>query len=181
MISAKKLRILFFLPLFTLACRVPNSEEIVSSQLDQSIPLLEMQGLQQEEHRSDDSIQYIEADQVLIYDDRNRTESQSVTFLEENRVGEVLSSGNAEQVVVTEKGDLVNLTGNVTLYSGTEKITVSAESLSWDKQKRIITGDGRVLISREDSELRGSRIIINLIDQSVILSGNTGGFIEQDS
>ena len=93
-----------------------------------------------------------EAEKVENYTKRKQTLLESVRFMEYGDKGDLLTEGRAGSVVYHTDSENAEMSGAVSVRSYKEKATVTTGSLSWVKDKRLLTGnpDETVTLEKED-------------------------------
>jgi hypothetical protein len=100
-----------------------------------------------------------EAEKVENYAKRKQTILESLQFEEFGNVGEILTEGRAGSVIYHTDTENAELSGSVSVRSYTEKATVTTGSLSWVKEKRLLTGgpEETVTLEKEDGSYVSGR------------------------
>jgi LPS export ABC transporter protein LptC len=100
-----------------------------------------------------------EAQKVENYSKRKQTLLESVRFTEYGDEGKALTEGQAGSVVYHTDTENAEMSGSVSVRSYKEKATVATGSLSWLKDKRLLTGDPdeTVTLEKEDGSYVSGR------------------------
>jgi LPS export ABC transporter protein LptC len=93
-----------------------------------------------------------EAGKVENYTKRKQTILDSVRFSEYGDEGEVLTEGRAASVVYHTDTENAEMNGSVSVRSFKEKATVTAGSLSWVKDKRLLNGNPEETVTLEKED-----------------------------
>jgi LPS export ABC transporter protein LptC len=100
----------------------------------------------------------MQAENARVFDKKNETTLDAVSFTEYNSLGEISAQGSGESVVYFGKTESAEMDGPAEFRSIEEESTILADYLYWDgSKKRLFSKDEvEVIIQGEDgSVLRG--------------------------
>ena len=103
---------------------------------------------------------------------------RNVKFEEYNKAGEVVTSGQADYAVFHTDTENAELKGNIKFYSSEEEAFIYAESLTWEKENKILLADpeDEIIIQKDDgSYIYGRGFRADFKSKSLLFSDNVSG------
>lgn len=156
---------LFFLALliislssFLLGCGKIDYD-LVSSEEDESIPDVYMEGVVQiQSSGPDTTLYYITADSASLFSKKGDTQFENIQFQEINMNEEVLREGSARSAEFSRNND-AELSGGVVIDSLEDKMHIEGTSFSWNDSKQRLSSppESSVLIVKEgETDIKGT-------------------------
>ncbi len=120
------------------------------------------------------------AEEAKIWEEREDTELFDVKFLEYDSSRGILTEGTADYLLINKNND-ATIQGNISGYSSQNEASMTAESLQWEDETRILksTDEKRVEISMDDgSVLKGRGFNADFYSNTIGFSSDVNGSIE---
>jgi LPS export ABC transporter protein LptC len=125
----------------------------------------------------------MEAKTAKVFDKKNETTLEKVTFIEYNSLGEITAQGSGEDVVFFGNTDSAEMDGPSEFQSVEDESTIVAEYLYWDgSKKRLFSKDDvEVQVQREDgSTFQGKGFEADMKLGTVRFENGVSGTLEVD-
>jgi len=155
----------------------------VTESLDASIPTSRLYNVEHVQVKGGVTKVTFEAEEAVIWDEKEETELMNFVFNEFNGDGEVITTGNADYLLVSDSHD-ANIKGNIYGYSQNNEASITADNLSWLDEKRELSSadDTPVSISMDNgSLLQGDGFLADLYTNTTSFSTKISGYIESRS
>ncbi len=120
----------------------------------------------------------LEAASAETYNKKNQTILSNAHFAEFDDSGEKVTDGRAGTVVFHTDTENAEISGSVFVSSKTEKGSISTDSVSWQKDQKLLTADPdeRVLVRKDDgSYIAGRGFVGDFRTKEVRFSGPVEG------
>ncbi len=172
-----------FLSLFLIISCSLEYDSSVSESLDESIPTSRLYNVKHIQIQGGVEKVSFEADEAVIWEEREETELRNFVFREYNRNGEVITSGEAEYLLISDSHD-AEISGNIYGYSLNNEASIEADNLTWTDEKRELSSDREspVIISMDNGSLLSGRgFTADLYTNTTTFSSGIGGRIESRS
>ncbi len=100
---------------------------------------------------------------ISYYPDDELAVMESVHFIQRDEEGNVRLEGSADRGELNTNGNILSLSGNVTLDEKSEKLSINTgEGLVYNSSTEEVTADGSVVVESEDGIFRGEGFYANL-------------------
>jgi len=174
--------LLFILSLLILSCSL-EYDSSVSESLDASIPTSRLYNVKHVQVQGGVAKVTFEAEEAVIWDEREETELMDFVFNEFNSEGEVITTGEADYLLISDSHD-ADIQGNIYGYSLNNEASITADNLNWLDEKRELSSreDTPVTISMDNgSLLKGDGFLADLYTNTTSFSSGISGTIESRS
>ena len=151
--------ILFF------SCSINYGEEISDETLSNELPKSILRNFSQTIVRDGQIALEIKAEQAEMYEEDNKTVAYAIEFVEYGEDGEKINEGRAGHGVYYSNTENAELSNSVYLYSIQEETSITADSIQWESEKRLLktTPEITVLVKKKDgSFIEGTGFEANL-------------------
>ena len=157
-------------------CEINYEEGLLSEELSESTPLLQLIEAEYTYKRTESRLITISAQSAESFEKLEYVRFQEVAFIESDREGAVLNSGSAQGALYYFNGD-IELTGDVLFQSFQNRAVIAAPYLIWENEEQIITGnpDDTVEITRPSgTRILGKGLVANLQEREISLLETEG-------
>ena len=120
----------------------------------------------------------LEADQSKTYNTKKETLLDGAHFVEYDQKGDAVTDGKADSIVFHTESRDAEISGSVSVYSASQKGSISTEYLQWQDAGKILTADpnARVVVKKDDgSYITGRGFVGDFRIKEVTFSGPVEG------
>lgn len=139
-------------------CSLSYDDLTITEDIPESIPDSVMRDFTHTTVRESLPVFSLNAGEALTYSKKKRIYLTKITFAEYDSEGEIATSGRARNAVFHTDTEDAEISGDVLFYSTRQEASVEAESLYWNSEERLLTGNPNeeVRIIRDSgAEIRG--------------------------
>ncbi len=171
------------LTFFVLSCSLDYRSEFESEKLKEQIPdtiLINFKHIVVEDNKK---IFQIEAKQAMIFNKNRETVLKDIHFMEFDKTGEIVTEGFADNARFHSDTENAEIWGSVYFYSAREGAGLTTDSLSWDKDSRVLKADPEdlVRIDKDDgSFIQGKGFMADMRRKSVLFMSQVWGEIVRE-
>ena len=177
--------ILFTATVLVAACSFEYADAGASpEELLEHIPETELTDVTHTIVRDGRVVAEIRAKHVWNFRRRARTVLQDVRYAEYDAAGNAVTTGSAERAVYYTEREDAALAGTVRLRSESQGVSLKAEVLRWeDERRRLVTSPrDTVEFSRDDgSQVRGAGLEVDVRTKTIRFSGPVSGTLVTDT
>jgi len=173
---------LYLLSLLIFSCSL-EYDSSVSESLDKSIPTSRLYNVKHVQVQGGVAKVSFEAAQAVVWEDREETELFDFVFNEFSGDGEIITSGEADYLLISDSHD-AEIRGNIFGYSQRNEASIRADNLKWIDEKRELSSkvETPVSISMDNgSLLKGRGFSADLYTDTTTFSSGISGHIEAGS
>lgn len=182
--KTKRVAAVIFLVTLASACSLDYNQTTYSEELAANTPDSILNQFSYTSVQKGVPVFKLKAVKAEIYDKKNETQLEGVSFTEYADDGTVASTGTADTAVYYTDTKNAELSGNIKVHSLTENATVTTDYLYWNDAQKTLTGkpSGVVAISRDNgTHVRGTGFEAEAQTKSFSFSGPVTGVYVQDN
>ncbi len=127
--------------LFTVTCSLDYGQAEVVEELSEEIPDTIIYEFTHTVVRDGRPVLIVEAAESQTFSRRDTQLLSGIAFRELDRSGDLVTSGTANNAVYDTATQDVEITGNVLFFSAEEEATLTADSLFWDDENRMLRAE----------------------------------------
>lgn len=120
------------------SCSLDYGQAEVVDELSEEIPDTIVYEFTHTVVRDGRPILIVEASESQTFSRRDTQHLSGIAFRELDRSGDLITSGTADSAVYDTSTQNVEITGNVLFFSAEEEATLTADSLFWDDEARML-------------------------------------------
>ena len=168
--------------IFVLSCSL-DYDSSVKDELSDTIPSSILYDVSRVQMKNSVPRASFSAREARVWEEREDTELFNVEFLEYDSSRGVLTEGTADYLLINKNND-ATIQGNISGYSSQNEASMSAESLQWEDETRVLKSidEKQVEISMDDgSVLRGKGFNADFYSNTIGFLSEVNGSIETSS
>jgi LPS export ABC transporter protein LptC len=172
--------LIFFIPIILILSCSLEYDSSVSESLDESIPTSKLYGVKHVQIQGGQAKVSFEAEQAVIWKEREETELMNFVFNEFGNDGEIITTGEADYLIISDMHD-AEIIGNIFGYSQRNEASISADNISWIDEKRLLTSneESDVIITKDNgSLLKGRGFSADMYTNTTTFSSGISGKLE---
>ncbi len=151
----KKLSIIL-MTLLLVSCSASKAGDSSESRKETGVyPDLIMNNTRCRVGQSDESPIILSAGKMTLYSSDNYALLENFSFISETESGETETEGRAESGMIELDGSSITLNGEVTFSRPGDNMTITAESLVYDRDRDEITTEGKVVVNSDEGTIEG--------------------------
>ncbi len=170
--------ILLLMPL--IHCSLDYEGSALAEGLSEQVPDTILHNFTHTVVRDGKKIFRIHADYSETYADEDRVVLKNISFKEYDPDGKVVSEGRADEAVFYPQAENAEIWGGIRVYSLRENAVITAPSLYWESESRILESsrDGLVVIEKDSGdEVMGRGFEVDMRRNILRFSGSSQGTI----
>jgi len=152
--------IIIYIVLF-ISCSLDYKGAVESEDLADKVPNIVFYNFTHTAVDNDKIVFRIEADVAKVFENKNVIILQGIHFQEFSKEdGQVITTGKADYALFHRDTENAEISGSIYFYSATEEATLYAQSLSWQKDKKLLAADPQdlVIIKRDNGSFIQGRM-----------------------
>jgi len=172
--------VIFPAVIFTLFSCSLEYETSVSDEFSESVPSSILYNVEQIQMKNGHPRVSFKAEEAKVWSEREETELFSIHFREYDENREIITSGDAAYVLVSDDNDAA-ISGGVSGYSSRNEASIDAENLSWTDEARSLRSEPETMVTLsldEGTVLTGAGFAADFYTNEVEFSTRVSGVIE---
>jgi LPS export ABC transporter protein LptC len=164
-------------------CRLDYGRNMEVKALERNVPDMVVANSEYRIIRDDRLLMTLAVERAETYAEAGNRVMSGVHFIQYNQDGSVAARGSAGKAVQTIQSDDVRFSGGLSVDIASEKATITAESLDWTAEDKILRGPvGQAVgISKQNgSRIKGYGLYADLNGRTIELQGSVEGYIVND-